>query len=120
MSMVFRSQHESTDASGLASVVTAAAKELAAIQKVKELIVARCAEPLSLHEIVVESGLSRFRFLRLFKRVTGVSPHEFLIRCRVDKAREFLSQGRSLIETAMDTGFFDQSHFCRHFKRVTG
>ena len=90
------------------------------IQQAMKLIQLRYPEHLPLDAIVAESGLPRYRFLRLFKLKTGLSPHEFLIRCRIDKAKEYLSQGKPLVETAMETGFFDQSHFCRHFKRVTG
>src|SRR6516165_10586642 len=96
------------------------AQESSAIVRAKNLIVARYCEPLSLDDIVAASGLTRYRFLRLFKRETGLSPHEFMIRCRVERAKELLLQGKPLIEIAIDTGFFDQSHFYRHFKRVTG
>jgi AraC-like DNA-binding protein len=104
----------------LLQCVTNDAWEISAIHRAKSLILARYSEHLSLDDIVSESGLPRYRFLRLFKRETGLSPHEFLIRCRIEKAIECLSQGKPLIETAIETGFFDQSHFCRHFKRVTG
>ena len=110
----------SVDAEGPAPLAGRAALEVAAIQRAMKLIQARYPEHLSLDAIIAESGLPRYRFLRLFKRETGLSPHEFLIRCRIEKAKECLSQGKPLIETAIETGFFDQSHFYRHFKRVTG
>ncbi|MCP4106994.1 MAG: AraC family transcriptional regulator [Desulfobacteraceae bacterium] len=50
----------------------------------------------------------------------GVSPNEYLIQFRIKKAREFLLQGVSLTDTALDTGFTDQSHFTRFFKRIVG
>ena len=94
--------------------------ESAAITRATKLILDRYAEPLSLEDLVLASGLRRFRFLRLFKRETGLPPHEFLIQHRIEKAKESLANQASVLETAMDTGFFDQSHFGRHFKRITG
>ena len=94
--------------------------ESAGINRAKRLIMERFAESLSLDEIAAESRLRRFRFLRLFKRETGLSPHEFLIQCRIQRAKELLAAQIPVLQAAMDTGFFDQSHFYRHFKRVTG
>jgi AraC-like DNA-binding protein len=94
--------------------------ESTGISRAKKLITDRYTESLSLEEIIAVSGLSRFRFLRLFKRETGLSPHEFLIWYRVERAKQLLADQVSVLQTAMDTGFFDQSHFCRHFKRITG
>ena len=94
--------------------------ESAAISRATKLILDRYAEPLSLEDLVLASGLRRFRFLRLFKRKTGLSPHKFLIQHRIEKAKESLANQATVLEAAMDTGFFDQSHFGRHFKRITG
>jgi AraC-like DNA-binding protein len=94
--------------------------ESAAISRATKLILDHYAEPLSLEDLVLASGLRRFRFLRLFKRKTGLSPHEFLIQHRIKKAKESLTNQATVLETAMNTGFFDQSHFGRHFKRITG
>jgi AraC family transcriptional regulator len=110
----------SVDPGNSASADTGAEREIPAILRAKNLILKRYSEPLSLDDIVAESGLPRYRFLRLFKQETGLSPHEFMIRCRIERAKQLLLQGKPLIEIAIDTGFFDQSHFYRHFKRVTG
>ena len=106
--------------SGEAPSARTRAREITGIDRAKKLILERYAESLLLDDIVAESGLSRFRFLRLFKQKVGYSPHEFLIHCRIEKAKQFLAHQVSVLQAAMDTGFFDQSHFCRHFKRITG
>ena len=81
------------------------------------------ARELSLTDIAEAVHLSSFHLARLFKQSVGVPPHQYLIQLRVNSARWLLSAGageRSLAEVASAVGFADQSHFTRHFKRVTG
>jgi AraC family transcriptional regulator len=60
-------------------------------------------------------------FSRCFKQSTGFSPYQYLIKCRVDKAKELLQHKDSLIaQTARTVGFANQSHLSRHFKRWFG
>ena len=63
--------------------------------------------------------INQYRFIRLFKKNTGLSPQKFLIQNRVRKAqRLLLSSHLSLTQIAQETGFYDQSHFIRHFKGI--
>ncbi len=91
-----------------------------AITRVCEFIEAHYAQDLSLKELSSTACLSPFYFQRLFVRHTGVSPHDYLVQRRIKKARELLLQGHGIAAVAADTGFVDQSHFTRSFKRVTG
>lgn len=76
---------------------------------------------LSLQSIADAAGLSTFHFSRLFKRSAGLSPHQYLIRLRLERARELLLRSRdSMAEIARQSGFCDQSHFAMHFKRLYG
>ena len=81
------------------------------------------ARELSLTDIADAVHLSRFHLARVFKQSLGVSPHQYLIRLRVNNAGWLLSAAsdeRSVAEVATAVGFADQSHLTRHFKRVTG
>lgn len=76
---------------------------------------------LSLSELAAVVQMSPFHFARLFKESTGLAPHQFVIRCRVERAKELLVQGRMAIAgIATEVGFANQSHLTRHFKRIVG
>ena len=75
----------------------------------------------SLIELARLVGLSSSQFARLFKASTGVSPHRYQLNTRIGKAQELLLvKGEGLSTVAAATGFADQSHFTRAFKRVIG
>lgn len=76
---------------------------------------------ISLAELAALSGLSAYHFARAFKERTGQPPHQYLICCRVERAKELLLQGNlTLAQVAQEVGFSDQSHLNRHVKRVLG
>ena len=66
------------------------------------------------------SGLDRFTLARQFRRVLGTSPHRYLLMRRLERARQMIARGESLAGAALETGFADQAHFTRHFKRAYG
>lgn len=89
--------------------------------RASELIRARFDEPLDLQTLAAEAGLSAFHFLRLFSRVLGVSPHQYLLRTRLAAAAQLLLEGdRAVTEVALDVGFGDVSSFVRTFRRAAG
>ncbi|SDI52291.1 helix-turn-helix domain-containing protein [Pseudomonas panipatensis] len=66
-------------------------------------------------------ALSRSDFTRKFKVSTGLSPHAWLRRQRVEKAKRLLMQAHcTLAEIGLECGFFDQAHFCRTFSQLEG
>jgi AraC family transcriptional regulator len=76
---------------------------------------------MSLQEVADAAGLSVHHFAHLFKESIGETPHRYVIRQRVERARRLLEQGDlSLAEVALAVGFYDQAHFTNNFKRLTG
>ena len=76
---------------------------------------------LDLDTVAAEAGLSSFHFLRVFSRVLGVTPHQYLIRSRLRHAARSLAEGsRSITDIAFDVGFGDLSNFVRTFHRAAG
>ena len=75
---------------------------------------------ITLENLAEDSGLSRFRLVRDFARVTGLTPHAYLIQRRTELARRLIATGTPLAEAAAEAGFADQSHMTRHFTRRYG
>ena len=86
-----------------------------------EYIQTHLDENLSLNDIANELGISQYYFCHLFKRSTGMSPHQFLIRQRVERAKRLLKQPeRTVTSIALDCGFANQSHLAKYFRLCTG
>ncbi len=74
-----------------------------------------------LEELVRTAHMSRSNLMRIFRKATGQTPIEYLIRLRINKAMELLSNtDLTITEIAMETGFNDSNYFTRQFKRVIG
>ncbi|WP_031467640.1 AraC family transcriptional regulator [Sciscionella sediminilitoris] len=74
----------------------------------------------SLDELAAVTGLERFRLLRAFRRETGVTPHGYLLQLRLQRAQQVLSAGQPVARAAVESGFYDQAHLHRHFRRTFG
>ncbi len=91
-----------------------------AIEHVKSIIRHHYAEPLNVESLASEVDLNERYLISLFRHATGVPPHQFQIAVRVDHARRLLPSATSLSSIAASSGFADQSHLNRHFKRQYG
>lgn len=90
-------------------------------RRVKELMTAGLYQDVPLSRLASECGLSVRHFTRVFRQSTGVSPHRWLLKYRVDRARDMLAnKALSLSQVALLCGFADQSHFTRVFAAATG
>ena len=74
----------------------------------------------SLDELAAAAGIGKFRLIRSFSAEFGVTPHRYQVGMRVARARRALEAGLPAADTAASTGFTDQSHLNRHFRRSTG
>jgi AraC-like DNA-binding protein len=90
------------------------------VEVAREMLSARFAEPLSLDQVAREAGMSPFHFSRVFRELTGMPPHRYLLRIRLLRAAQRLRAGAGVTETCHATGFNNLSHFIRTFRRVLG
>jgi len=98
----------------------AVGRETQAIKRARDYIHAHFAEDIPIDHLSSLACLSPFHFAHAFTQQVGLPPHTYLIQTRVRQARAMLRSGHKAAATALATGFFDQSHLNRHFKRLTG
>lgn len=75
---------------------------------------------LALEDLATAAGLSKFHFVRCFKKATGLAPLQYHMQLRLSEARRQLRDGVHPGEVADALGFYDQSHFINAFRRVMG
>lgn len=91
------------------------------ISIVQDHIYDRIDQDIPLRELATSIGMSVSHFCRLFKQSTGLTPHQYVIACRVERARSLLlDKERTIAQVAHAVGFADQSHMNYHFKRLVG
>jgi AraC-like DNA-binding protein len=84
-------------------------------------IEAHAEEPLALADLAREAGMSPFHFLRTFRQVAGMTPHQYVLRARLSRAAVRLRTSHEPISAmAFDAGFGDLSTFNRRFRRLMG
>lgn len=90
------------------------------VARARDYLEAHFSENVSLALLSRVAGLSSFHLNRAFRYAYGLPPHAFQTQLRVTRARKLLREGWSPAAAASETGFTDQSHLHRHFKRVVG
>jgi AraC-like DNA-binding protein len=90
-----------------------------AVRRACDYLAEHYAENVSLEKLACIANLSPFHFNRVFSEQLGLPPHAFQTQLRVLRAKVLLRQGYSISHVAAQTGFADQSHLTRHFKRLT-
>ncbi len=90
------------------------------LRRVQEFINANLEEDLSLAEIAAVADLSQFHFARAFRTSTGATPQQYLMKQRIERAKELLAENDlPIIEISLRTGFKNQSHFTTLFRKYT-
>lgn len=74
----------------------------------------------SLESTANQFGLNKYKFIRLFKQETGLTPNNFVLLKKIETSKEMLKSGKPIMNIAIDCGFYDASHYYRNFKRFTG
>jgi AraC family transcriptional regulator len=88
-----------------------------AVQFIRENI----HKDISFHDIAAHLKMSAFHFARMFRHATGDSPHQYIVRCRVNRAKELLTETKlPITDVAFEVGYKTQSHFTTCFGRLVG
>lgn len=90
------------------------------LKKVEQFIHENYDKNISLSELSEIANVGIFHFARSFKADTGLTPIEYLTQTRIDNAKKLIESGMNLADVALETGFADQSHLTRKFRRQTG
>jgi AraC-like DNA-binding protein len=94
--------------------------EKSVVNVVRQYLESHYRKNVSLDELARLAGLSAYHLIRVFRSEVGLPPHVYLEQVRINRARELLRRGAAIADAAFLTGFTDQSHFSRHFKKMTG
>jgi AraC-like DNA-binding protein len=90
------------------------------MRRVRDALAAAPATAWTLRDLAMIAGVSRFQLVRGFARETGMTPHAYLMQRRVRLARALIAAGKPLVDAALLSGFADQSHMTRAFRRQYG
>lgn len=101
-------------------LIRAPGAEHSAVKLAQDFLESHYAENISLEQLAALVNLSPYYFTRVFSRSVGIPPHTYLTQVRVERAKALLSVGLPISQVAAETGFVDQSHLTRHFKRIVG
>jgi AraC-like DNA-binding protein len=90
------------------------------ISPVKDFILENIGQSIKLDSLAAIASMDRYKFLRWFKREVGLTPMDYVILQRVERGKKMLKNGKPSVHAALDSGFYDQSHFSKYFKHFTG
>ncbi len=91
-----------------------------AVARARGFLHEHALDEVRLERLAREAGISPFHLARSFTEQMGVAPHAYQLHLRVGRAKGLLAEGAAPAEAAARTGFYDQSHLGRHFKRLVG
>ena len=93
----------------------------ARLRRVKEFVHAKMEDELSLHDLAQSVGLNTAHFSEMFRKSTGETPHQFVLRVRVERAKEMLRTAEMrVLDVAIACGFKTQQHFAHVFRQLSG
>jgi len=91
------------------------------LRAIKELVHRKMEDELTLIEMAQSVELSPAHFSRMFRKSTGETPHQFVLRHRIERAKEMLRAPKTrVLHVAVACGFKTQQHFARMFRRISG
>lgn len=90
------------------------------IRKAKDMLHTNLDNVPKLDEISKELNISKFKFIRLFKAHTGISPYQYFLNCKIERAKQLIEKNRDIYSAVAECGFVDLAHLNKHFKSVYG
>jgi len=103
-----------------ASASASGSRSSAALRRVRDLLESEYARTVAIRELADIAGLSTFHLIRVFRASFGLPPYRYLEQIRIQQARRLIRLGFPLTQVVHATGFSDQSHLTRYFKRIVG
>lgn len=94
--------------------------EPSTVTLIKKYLAEHLEKNVSMHELSNVTGVSVYHMLNVFRRSVGIPPHAYQVQMRIKEARKLLLRGYSIVDAALETGFYDQSHFTKKFKPSVG
>ena len=92
-----------------------------ALVRVTEYINEHVTQSIKLQDLAAYVGITQFHFSRLFKQSTGMSPHQYVMQQRIERAKQLLKKAdMSIADIALNCGFSSQSHLGKYFRAMTG
>ncbi|WP_340456169.1 helix-turn-helix domain-containing protein [Peribacillus butanolivorans] len=89
-------------------------------ERAKDMFHTNLENVLKLDEICKELNLSKFKFIRSFNAHTGISPYQYFLNCKIERAKQLLEKKRDIYSAVAECGFVDLTHLNKHFKSVYG
>jgi AraC-like DNA-binding protein/quercetin dioxygenase-like cupin family protein len=102
------------------SAVLLSAREDQRVKRVREYLDEHAADNTSLEDLARLANLSVFHLVHVFQKTVGLAPHAYQVQARIKRAKALLAAGSPIGLVSQETGFADQAHFSRHFKRLMG
>lgn len=90
------------------------------LSRVKDFIDDHFCDPIALEDLCDFTGQNKYALLRNFNAAYQLTPHAYIMNARINYGRRLLKDGATVAQTAVECGFFDQSHFVKTFKRFVG
>jgi len=104
------------------NIQTPKSKSLLRISKAIDFMESNYAQRISINLLANKTSMSESNFRYCFKKITGLSPIDFLVKLRIEKAVDFMvgNSNVNVTQTAMVTGFYDSAYFSKKFKKIVG
>ncbi|MFJ5770444.1 AraC family ligand binding domain-containing protein [Psychrobacillus sp. NPDC093180] len=90
------------------------------IKNAKDMLHTNLDKVLKLDEICKELHVSKFQFIRSFKAHTGITPYQYFLNCKIERAKKLIEQNRDIYSAVAACGFVDLTHLNKHFKSIYG